>query len=207
MKALIVVHDLHFVSHNQDFDHKNASIESLATFTNTDNSNNTPKDSEILQTKILNKIFVQPIVNYVSSEISYLQNTIYNHKLEKEIKKNVDILESFLKRYGSPLVGYGDIIVRESFRCNVDYRIIVGIAGIESGLGKYPIGKYNPFGYLDGVIYESWEEVLYKLICRIANQFIKPCNNDLYCIVNRYGGPDTPKQRWVNAVQWFMNQL
>jgi hypothetical protein len=124
-----------------------------------------------------------------------------------EFKTKVEKAEALLRRYNSVMQGYGELIVRRAEECGGDYRVIMAIAGNESGFGRIPYKLYNPFGYLDGVQYSGWEESLNFLSCRIAERFLKPCNNDLVCIINKYGGHDTDKEQWIRNIQWFINQL
>lgn len=122
-------------------------------------------------------------------------------------QENVARAEALLAKYNSPMQGYGEIIVRRAQECGGDFRILLGIAGNESGLGRIPYKLYNPYGYLDGVQYSGWSESLEYLSCRISERFIAPCSGDLVCIINKYGGPDTDKDKWVRSVTWFVNQV
>ncbi len=130
-------------------------------------------------------------------------------KLSNEINEEINKVERFFDVYngGAVIKGYGKIIVEQARRCGGDYKILVGIAGNESGLGRVPYKKYNPFGYIDGVQYSSWEEAIKKLSCVISQRFIAPCNKDLYCIINKYGGHDTDREKWIKNVSWFMSQV
>lgn len=112
-----------------------------------------------------------------------------------------------MARYNSPFQGLGFIIVDAAARCGGDYKTLLAIAGNESGFGRIPYKLYNPFGYLNGVTYSGWEEALDFLSCRISQQYIAPCNNDLYCIVKNYAGPTDDKERWVYNINWFRNQI
>jgi hypothetical protein len=127
--------------------------------------------------------------------------------LEEQIQKEITKVRSFFESYGAVMTGYEEILVRKAHECGGDYRVLVGIAGNESGLGRIPYNLYNPFGYLDGMTYSSWEESLNKLSCVISQRFIKPCGVDLQCIINKYGGPDTDQAKWIRNVSWFMNQV
>lgn len=128
-------------------------------------------------------------------------------RLEQEIQERTARVERYFQIYGSPMQGYGEIIVRKAAECGGDYKILVGIAGNESGLGKIPYKTYNPYGYLDGVQYSGWSQSLNKLSCVISQRFIAPCKGDLYCIIRRYGGTDTRKDEWVRNVSFFMAQV
>ncbi|RMD76886.1 hypothetical protein D6810_02700 [Candidatus Dojkabacteria bacterium] len=150
---------------------------------------------------------------FSQSMIDKYKNVLYKEKKEERIRKvldeQIDRVEKFFSRYngGSVMKGYGRIIVERAYACGGDYRILVGIAGIESGLGRVPYKLYNPFGYLDNVQYESWEHALTVLSCAISKRFIAPCKGDLGCIIQRYGGPDTDREKWIRNVSWFMSQV
>ncbi len=126
---------------------------------------------------------------------------------EANIKEWTARVENYLKSFGSPMQGYGEIIVRKAVECGGDYKILIGIAGNESGLGKVPYKIYNPYGYLDGIQYTGWKESLSKLSCVISQRFIVPCKSDLYCIIRKYGGPGDNQDLWVRNVSFFMAQV
>jgi len=131
-------------------------------------------------------------------------------KLEAaERQAKIDRIEALFQRYNSPMQGYGELIFRRVEECgaSADYRIIIGIAGNESGLGRIPYKLYNPYGYLDGKQYTDWNDSLSFLSCVITQRFLVPCNNDLVCIINRYAGPSDDKSQWIRNVTWFINQL
>lgn len=132
---------------------------------------------------------------------------IESKKTEVVLQQQIAKVQSFFQSYGAVLQGYEELIVRRSHECGGDYRVIIGIAGNESGLGRIPYKTYNPFGYLDGMQYGSWEESLHKLVCVISQRFITPCQSDLQCIINKYGGPGDNHQQWINNVGWFVRQV
>lgn len=116
-------------------------------------------------------------------------------------------VEAFFAAYGAPMAGYGSILVDQAAACGGDYRVLVGIAGSESGLGRIPVLSYNPFGYLDGVQYASWTDALTSLSCKVSRQHIAPCGTDLQCLVRRYAGPSDDAQHFVDKVMWFFQQV
>lgn len=122
-----------------------------------------------------------------------------------ERNDNIQRVENIFERYNSPMKGYGEIIVRRAGECGGDFKVLIGIAGNESLFGRVPYKLYNPFGYLDGRQYSGWEESLEILSCVISQRFLEPCQNDLRCIINRYGGTDTDKEHWIRSVQFFIN--
>ncbi len=142
------------------------------------------------------KFFTEKIIDFLESQ-----------QKETLIAEQTAKVHTFFVNYSSPLVGYEEIIVRKALECGGDYAVLVGVAGNESGLGKVPYKKYNPYGYLDGIEYSGWEESLNKLSCVISQRFIAPCVGDLTCIINKYAGPADDKDLWIKNVTWFINQV
>lgn len=126
---------------------------------------------------------------------------------ERERVAAINRVESFFQAYGSPLVGYGWIIVDKAIECGGDYRLLVGIAGSESGLGKIMYKKYNPYGYLNNVTYSSQKEALEILSCRVSQEHLAVCNQDLDCIARRYAGPGDDLEHFKAKVRWFAGQV
>lgn len=126
---------------------------------------------------------------------------------EKVLEEKAAKIEALFARYNSPMTGLGRLIINRATECGGDYKIVVAIAGNESGFGRVPYKLYNPFGYLDGVQYANWEDAVNQISCKIAKGFLKPCNNDLTCIIRTYGGDDTDKPKWISNITYFMSQL
>lgn len=116
-------------------------------------------------------------------------------------------VRALLERYNSPMIGYERIIVEQADRCGGDYRLLTAIAGNESGFGNVPYRLYNPYGYLNNVTYSGWEEALTFLSCKISEQHLAPCNNEVACVITRYGGPDTDTDLWIRNINWFISQV
>lgn len=138
---------------------------------------------------------------------------VLNYQLtEQEVnaarrQQAIDRVQAFMRSYGSVLVPYAHIIVDQAQACGGSYRILVGIAGSESGLGRINVKTYNPYGYLDGVQYSSFEEALTVLSCKISQQFLQKCGEDLNCLVRRYAGPQDDPALFISKVAWFASQV
>lgn len=126
---------------------------------------------------------------------------------EQVLAEKTAKIEALLARYNSPMAGLGRLMINRSTECGGDYKIVVAIAGNESGFGRIPYKLYNPFGYLDGVQYAGFEDAVNQISCKISKEFLKPCNNNLECVIRTYGGPDTDKPKWISNITFFMNQL
>jgi hypothetical protein len=168
--------------------------------------NDTPKVNYTIQKQnSIPSVFQSQIDQYETIKRDNYELHLQKMEIEAEVAK----VEAFFSVYtgGAVMKGYGRILVEQARACGGDYRILVGIAGNESGLGRSPYKLYNPFGYLDNTQYESWEQSLTKLSCVISQRFIAPCKGDLRCIVQNYGGPETDQERWIQNVRWFMSHV
>lgn len=146
-----------------------------------------------------------------NSRVALIEKEIADRKeIERkrvEREENVQRAKAILNRYNSVMEPYAEIIVRRAEECGGDYKVLLAIAGNESGFGRIPYKLYNPYGYLDGKQYSGWTESLEFLSCVISQRFLKPCNNDIACIVKTYGGHDTDKERWIFNITWFRDRI
>ncbi|BCX14004.1 MAG: hypothetical protein KatS3mg085_536 [Candidatus Dojkabacteria bacterium] len=143
----------------------------------------------------------------LTNESIQIQEILRKIKDEQTKVRAVANARASLESYNSPMDPYLELIYDRSVECGGDFYTILAIAGKESGFGRIPYKTYNPFGYLNNVTYSSWEEALSILTCKISQEFIKPCNNNLYCIIEKYGGPETDKEFWVSTVEHFIKNL
>lgn len=119
----------------------------------------------------------------------------------------IDRMEQIFVNYGGYMSGLADNLYDNAVACGGDPALLFAIAGNESGFGRIPYKLYNPFGYLDGRQYASWEESINYLSCKISTQHLAPCGNEVNCVINRYGGSDTNKEQWVRNINWFRRQI
>lgn len=153
-----------------------------------------------------NTITVEPL-NISQAIVKKAAQDKINFLKEEEIKYKVYLIEVLLERYNSPMKGLGRLIYDRTTECGGDYKVVVAIAGNESGFGRVSYKLYNPFGYLDGVQYDSFEHAVDVISCKIAERFLAPCNNDLTCVINKYGGHDTDKPKWIRNISYFMGLI
>ncbi|HAQ02925.1 TPA: hypothetical protein DEP30_02205 [Candidatus Nomurabacteria bacterium] len=68
-----------------------------------------------------------------------------------DFKKKADAIDTFLTSRGSVLAGYGAKFVEEADKNNIDWRLLIAIAGRETTFGrnmcKNPKAQNNPFGW------------------------------------------------------------
>ncbi|MFS8131476.1 MAG: hypothetical protein ACMG57_05900, partial [Candidatus Dojkabacteria bacterium] len=80
------------------------------------------------------KITEKDVTNamHIVSQQKIDEAKIAKQKRDEAAKKEADIkewtakVENFLRNYGSPMAGYGEIIVRKAVECGGDYRILIG---------------------------------------------------------------------------------
>lgn len=59
----------------------------------------------------------------------------------KDVKERAEKINELLKYYNSPLEGYGEKFVIEADKNNIDWRLLVAIAGRESTFGRHACKK------------------------------------------------------------------
>lgn len=71
-------------------------------------------------------------------------------------------LDGYLASKASPLTGLGAVFVAASDAHGLDPRLLVAIAGAETGFGTYGPSQaiLNPFGMGPGLVYGSWSEAI-----------------------------------------------
>ncbi|MDX6647293.1 MAG: peptidoglycan DL-endopeptidase CwlO, partial [Miltoncostaeaceae bacterium] len=71
-------------------------------------------------------------------------------------------LDAYLATKGSPLVGLGQTFVAEASAVGLDPRLLVAIAGSETGFGTYGPSQliHNPFGMGPGIEYPTWADAI-----------------------------------------------
>jgi hypothetical protein len=84
----------------------------------------------------------------ISSSLDLLvNNQIFNE--EGLIEDRAQSIDSYFKRRGLPLAGFGRKMVEEAIKNDIDWRMVPAIAMRESTGGKFACKKvkYNPFGW------------------------------------------------------------
>lgn len=154
------------------------------------------------------KLQVPEDTNLVSPLQKHLQ-TEKQELIAKRRQEQINAVKDFFAQYddGAVLQGQVTTIVDNAERCGGDYRLLVGIAGSESGLGRIMYKDYNPFGYINGVQYSNLDEAMEFLTCQISRQHLAVCGSNLDCLAQRYGGPETDLAHFKSKVLWFARQV
>ena len=127
---------------------------------------------------------------------------------KKQVDERVVKLRTFLNSQNSPMAKDAEAFVKYADQYNLDWKLVVSIAGLESGYGKHvPAGSYNGWGwgYSNGTVmhFSSWEEGIEAVSKGLRQNYIDRGANDVYAIGRIYAASPT----WATRVQYFMNKL
>lgn len=123
---------------------------------------------------------------------------------EKMIK--VEALRQYLKRMGSPMAPYAEIILDSCEKYGTHYcKFFLSIAGVESGFGRIPIGCCNAWGMI-GKYYPSWEVSIPAASDWIASHYYLRGVNTFEALAYSSYGPLNP-EKWIGDLYSFYNRV
>lgn len=124
-------------------------------------------------------------------------------------------MSEFLGDYNSPMQPYAEVFIEEADRYGLDWRLLVGISGVESAFGNLiPRGSNNAWGWrgINGndagwSMFETWEDAIIHITERMALGY--GTNLTPFDIEATYCPPcgRNPAHLWANGVTRFMNEL
>jgi len=122
----------------------------------------------------------------------------------------VEIIKNYLRFYKSPLEPYAQLIVAESDKNNLDWRLLVAIAQQESNLCKViPENSYNCWGWgihTEGTLkFDSYEQAIRVIAIGLRKNYIEKGYNTIEEIMKKY----TPRSdgSWAFGVNKFMEDM
>jgi hypothetical protein len=120
------------------------------------------------------------------------------------------IINKYLIRYNSPLIGHEDFIVKTSDKYSLDFRLIPAIAQQESNLCKIiPPESYNCWGWgihSKGTLgFSSYEEAIESVSKGLREEYLNKGYTTIPDIMSKY----TPQSNgsWANGVTQFMSDM
>jgi flagellum-specific peptidoglycan hydrolase FlgJ len=113
-----------------------------------------------------------------------------------------------LSQNGSPMfASEAQTAIDKANECGVDYKLMIAIAGYESGYGRKPMKKYNPYGWRNGKTYNSFKEAISEITCQFGNKYIKKGLDTVREISNIYLGSDGNHDAWIKNVTYIKSQI
>lgn len=121
----------------------------------------------------------------------------------------IKVLEDYLNEYDSPLAPHAKSFVEASDKYNLDWRLLVSIAGLESGYGKHlPANSHNGWGwgYNNGTVkhFVSWDVAIEEISRGLREGYLKEIEySDPYIIGPTYASSPT----WAVRVTHHMDKI
>jgi cell wall-associated NlpC family hydrolase len=100
-------------------------------------------------------------------------------------------LDAYLATKNSPLAGLGATFVAEASAVGLDPRLLVAIAGSETGFGTYGPSQviHNPFGMGPGIEYPSWSDAIRAAARNLAGDYYLGAGNVTIAHISRVWAP------------------
>lgn len=129
---------------------------------------------------------------------------IYADNIELLRQKKIKIvIETVLKRYGSPLSEEGESFVKACIKYQINCYLLPSIAGLESTFGKFiwP-NSHNPFGWARGfMMFESWAQGIETVAEGLSRGYLKKGAKTTEEIGPIYSESPT----WAERINYFDN--
>jgi hypothetical protein len=126
------------------------------------------------------------------------------------VDTRVDHLRAYLKSHNSPMADDAAVFVREADRNNLDWKLVVAIAGAESTFGKHiPTGSYNgwgwgiPTGAHSGIGFKDWEHGIMTVSEGLKKNYV-----DRGAVtIEQMGRIYAASPRWAGNVRYFIGKI
>ncbi len=124
--------------------------------------------------------------------------------------ERIDQLRSYLTAHNSPLTDEAGHFVAEADRLDLDWKLVVAIAGTESTFGKHiPGGSYNawgwgiPTGAQSGIAFGNWKQGITTVSEGLKERYIARGA----VTVEQIGRIYAASPRWAGNVRFFMSRI
>ena len=128
-----------------------------------------------------------------------------------------DVLDAYLAQRGSPLAGLGAALLNVGWRYNIDPRLLVAIAGADTGFGRVLCTDFNAWNWFwwewCNSPFESWEQAMDEVARGLRLYYLDAGLTDVDAIANRYGPLDDPRdtlglnRHWPGNVTRYLEAL
>lgn len=121
------------------------------------------------------------------------------------------LLDSFYKRYRSPMVGLGKDLVAAADKYGIPFSFVTAVGQCEGASGKtMPANSFNTWGYgiYGGKVkqFENWQAGIEAVTKDLALNYFKRGLNTPEEIMARYAPSSTPGY-WVSCVNQYLTEL
>lgn len=125
----------------------------------------------------------------------------------KRLGPQAQVLADYLAQYNSPLAPHAQDFIDAAREYNLDWRLVVSIAGVESTFGKFTPGGYNGWGWgvydTQAIYFKSWKEGIYAVSLGLRENYINKGLTNPYLMNRLYA--QSPS--WGGRVTYFMNEI
>ncbi len=158
-----------------------------------------------------NVLIPKPVPSEIAAANKLKPKLEEEERIAQERDTKILALVAFLKKQGSPIANYNNAaqIIDLATKEGADYRIIVGIMGVESGFCRAPYqingNSHNCFGYLNGVKYPSYTAALNALVPKISRQYVLKYGWNLEAFSKAYG--EINWQKASSEIRYYASSL
>jgi hypothetical protein len=127
--------------------------------------------------------------------------------VSKKLDKEAIILQSYLKKFDSPMQYHAQDFIDAARKYNLDWKMLPAIAGVESTFGKHIPGGYNAYGWgvygTQAIYFNSWTDGIFTVAKGLREGYLNKGLTDPYDINRIYAA----SPHWGKNVTFFMNDL
>lgn len=121
------------------------------------------------------------------------------------------VIDKYLSRYGSPMSGMGEYIVKVSDHFDLDPYLVIAIAQQESNLGKItPPDCHNAWGWgihsAGTLCFDNWEEGINTFVEGLSSKYLAYGLHTPEEIMTKYNAT-SPGGAWAKGVNQFLEEL
>jgi len=158
------------------------------------------------------KLLIYIFILYgIARQPVYLSSVKQTNPNLNEIRR----IQTFLREHSSPLQENAKDFVMAEKTYKVPAKLLVAIAGVESGFGKNPpsCAFYNPFGYSSSTSpcgwwrFQNYHDAIYKVAQTISTDRAYQGYQRTGSILELAEVYTAVPEDWTEKVNWFMNQI
>lgn len=175
-------------------------------------------NNRYLGRKVKKKVkWLQVSVIIILLYVGFNRQPVYLSSLQQKDSDVAEIrrVQTFLREHSSPLQESAKDFVMAEKTYKVPAKLLVAIAGVESGFGKNPpsCAFYNPFGYSSSTSpcgwwrFQSYHDAIYKVAQTISTDRAYQGYQRTGSILELAKVYTAIPEDWTEKVNWFMNQI